>query len=217
MATDSDLIQQILGDQYAMFYCANFDWRNLVPMRTLASCVDTVNQALHQYGRQLKSWPLGPAYKAAQLVRASVIYQNLHKEFIRKPFLCYRQQNQWILNSGDTRLMALTQAQDSRSVSVLITCVISDIDQYRDYTRILSTEQLIRYTGFSIDTTTVLATASAPGSPYAMSWFEIGDDSTAHHLHDFEQRIQMMQNYLDQKPVDFRFDQSWLAQQISWK
>lgn len=209
-----DLIQQHLGGQYAMFFCEEFAWQKLIPTQTWDQCLSTVNLALRQHGRVLSKWPTGLANNAAKLVRVSVIHQNLSREFIRKPFLVYEKNNQWILNVGDTRLMALAAASDPRPVSVLLTCRTNEVEKYTNWTRITDTKSLLEITGFP--TGQVLVTPSSPESDFAFEWFEIGDSTTSHHLHDQQQRLNMMQQYLDQQPQNFQFGKDWLLKGINW-
>ena len=70
-----DIIQQVLGTQYAMFYCDKFDCAKLTPLQTLSMCIDTVNAALRQHGNTLDQWSEFFQNRAAKLVRANYIYQ----------------------------------------------------------------------------------------------------------------------------------------------
>jgi hypothetical protein len=49
-----------------------------------------------------------------------------------------------------------------------------------------------------------------------VTWLEIGDNSTAKHLHDINQKLNMMQQYLDQQADNFEFNISWAKQPIKW-
>jgi hypothetical protein len=54
-----------------------------------------------------------------------------------------------------------------------------------------------------------------PGTNQAIEWLEIGDNTTAHHLHSVDQRVAMMQNYMDQNP-DAVFSTEWARSYINW-
>ena len=59
-------------------------------------------------------------------------------------------------------------------------------------------------------------TPAEPQSDYPVDWLEFGDTTTAHHLHDYQQRLDMMQRYLDQQYDDYRFEPNWLDRKITW-
>lgn len=211
-----DSIQQVLGHQYAMFYCNKFDCARLTPIQTLSTCIATVNSALMQYGKNLNTWSEFCKNEAAKLVRANVIYQKLHTEPIRKPILVHRENSKFVVDCGDTRLMALNQLPKPVSVSVIITCSIDSADQYQHWTRIRNVADLSACTGFVLDSSKVQTVRASPGADYALCWLEFGDQSTAHHLHDPQQRLNMMQHYLDQQLENYCFDQAWLLKDIKW-
>ena len=211
-----DTIQQVLGDQYAMFYRSNVSSNQLVPLQTLAQCIGTVNQALHTHGRNLSTWPNQPANRVCKLVRAHVIYHRLSIDPIRKPILVHREHDQFIVDCGDTRLMALHQLPAPIPVSVILTCQVDAIDHYQTWTRIHNVQDLSACTGFSLNSDKVKTALAKPGADYALCWLEFGDYSTSHHLHDTQQRLNMMQHYLDQQPGEFCFDEAWLLKEINW-
>lgn len=213
-----DIIQQVLGDQYAMFYHSGIDSSQLVPCQTLSQCIHSVNQALDTHGRDLGTWPGWLRDRIAKLVRAHVIYQRLPIESIRKPILVHRAHDQFIVDCGDTRLIALTQLPQSVTVSVLLTCRINATDQYQHWTRIHNVEDLGACTGLALNSKPdqIKVTKTLPDCDYALCWIEFGDYSTSHHLHDPQQRLNMMQHYLDQQSEDFQFNNSWLLKEINW-
>jgi hypothetical protein len=211
-----DAIQQVLGTQYAMFYCDKFDRSLLTPVQTLCQCIATANTALKEHGKNLSSWPEFFQNRIAKLVRANVICQRLHQEPIRKPILAHKENDKFIVDCGDTRLMALSQLSDPVTVSVIITCRANSADQYQHWTRIHNVADLSACTGFELESRKVKTTTVASELDYALCWLEFGDHSTAHHLHDPQQRLHMMQHYLDQQSEDFQFDESWISKEINW-
>ena len=211
-----DIIQQVLGHQYAMFYCNKFDCAQLTPVQTLSACIATVNTALIDYGKNLNCWSEFYKNQAAKLVRASAIYQKLHVEPIRKPILAHREKDKFVVDCGDTRLMALNQLPNPTTVSVIITCSIDQEGQYQDWTRIHNISDLSACTGFDLDSSKVQTVRAEPDADYALCWLEFGDNSTSHHLHDPQQRLNMMQHYLDQQSENYCFDESWILKEISW-
>ena len=204
-------IEQALGDQYLMFYNAAWPAEELHPVCTLPECVDRVNRELRQQGRNIGTW--NNKYEVARLLRANWIYQRLGTEPIRKPILTHFQDNKLIVDCGDTRLMSLSLLIDPGEVSVVCTVEKKHADQFADWTPVHTNRDLIRVTEFGRDADILVR----GGTDCAIEWLEIGDKTTAHHLHDVDRRIAMMQNYLGQQPADFAFSVDWARNYINWE
>jgi hypothetical protein len=70
--------------------------------------------------------------------------------------------------------------------------------------------------GLDTGSAAIYYTPADPDKNYAVSWLEVGDNSTATHLHDIRQKLNMMQQYLDQQTDNFEFSISWAKQPIEW-
>jgi hypothetical protein len=205
-------IQQALGTQYLMFYHAAWPADLLTPGCTIEQSVKIVNCELKYNSRDLMSWPAMKQDEAARLMRANWIYQRLGVEPIRKPVLTHWHNEQHIVDCGDTRLMALNLLLDPGTVSVVATVPAEHADQFSDWDPVRNNQDLIQVTGF--DSTAKILVRS--GDTQAIEWLEIGDHTTAHHLHSVDQRVIMMQNYLNQQPGDFEFSVDWARNYINW-
>jgi hypothetical protein len=171
---------------------------------------------LQLHGVVLSAWPAGLQDEVARLLWVNKFYQDLHREPIRKPILVHQQQEQYIVDCGDTRLMTLQLAGDAATVSVVITCLATAADQYREWQSITCDQDLIRLTGFDPDNASILVTRTPPGSDHALEWLEIGDASTVHHLHSIDLRISMMQRYLSTQDTNFEFSSDWARSAVDW-
>ena len=205
-------IQQALGTRYLMFYHAAWPVDLLIPGCTIEQSVKIVNFELKYNSRDLVSWPAMKQDEAARLMRANWIYQRLGVEPIRKPVLTHWHDGQHMVICGDTRLMALNLLLDPGTVGVVTTATTDQADQFHDWDPVRTNQDLIRASGLS-DTAEVLI---RPGSEQAIEWLEIGDQTTAHHLHSVDQRVIMMQNYLNQQSRDFEFSVDWARSYINW-
>jgi hypothetical protein len=205
-------IEQALGDKYLMFYHAAWPVDLLTPVCTIERSVNIVNSELKYNNRNLMSWPAMKQDEAARLMRANWIYQRLGVEPIRKPVLTHWHSGQHIVDCGDTRLMALNLLLDPGTVGVAVTVPVEHADQFSDWDPIRTNQELIQVSGFS-DTAQVLI---RPGTEQAIEWLEIGDHTTAHHLHSVDLRVNMMQNYLTQQPANFVFSVDWARSYINW-
>jgi len=206
-------IQQALGTRYLMFYHAAWPVDLLTPGCTIEQSVKIVNSELKYNSRDLISWSAMKQDEAARLMRANWIYQRLGVEPIRKPVLTHWHLGQHIVDCGDTRLMALNLLLDPGTVSVVATVPAEHADQFNDWDPVRNNQDLIQVTGFG-NTANVLVRS---GTEQAIEWLEIGDHTTAHHLHSVDLRVSMMQNYLNQQPADFEFSVDWARNYINWQ
>jgi hypothetical protein len=108
--------------------------------------------------------------------------------------------------------MALNLLLDPGTVGVAATVPAEYSGQFSDWDPIYNNQDLIRATGFG-NTAEVLV---RPGDTQAIEWLEIGDHTTAHHLHSVAQRVSMMQNYLNQQYANFEFSVDWARSYINW-
>jgi hypothetical protein len=205
-------IEQSLGDQWAMFYHPQWPVKDLLPVCTLEDSVERVNHQM-QHNRDLKTW--NPAFQdeAARLLWVNWIYQRLGTEPIRKPVLVHEHNGTLMVDCGDTRLMSVKLLSNPGSVSVIITVPKECSDQYADWQQIYNNQDLRQVTGFGTSANILLRQATGD---YAVEWLEIGDHTTAHHLHNVDQRVDMMQCYINKQPNDFKFSVDWAKTSIDW-
>ena len=211
-----DQITKMLGERYAMFYHAGMSIQELSPMQTLDKSIEIVNTHMNQYRRNLFSWEPGLQDEISRLVNVNWIYQKLLFEPIKKPILVYQQDCKYHVICGDTRLMALNLCSAPPQVSVVITTPRESVSEFLDWIPIASDAELIGHVGLDPGSAAIYYTPADADKNYAVSWLEIGDNSTAMHLHDINQKLNMMQQYLDQQPSDFEFSMSWAKQPIKW-
>jgi rRNA processing protein Krr1/Pno1 len=109
--------------------------------------------------------------------------------------------------------MSLNLLIDPGTVSVVVTVPLDRVEHYHNWHRIYTNRDLVRATGFGRGANIALRSAN---SNYAIEWLEIGDHTTAHHLHDVDQRISMMQRYIDTQQDTFEFSVDWARSYINW-
>lgn len=211
-----DQITHMLGERYAMFYCASMSVQELSPLQTLDKSIETVNTYMKQQGRNLYAWEPGLQDEISRLVNVNWIYQKLPLEPIKKPILVHQENGKYLVDCGDTRLMALSLCSDPPQVSVVITTPCESAGEFLDWIAITSDAELIGHLGLDPESAAIYYTPTDADKNYAVSWLEIGDNSTATHLHDINQKLNMMQQYLDQQAGDFEFSISWAKQPIEW-
>jgi hypothetical protein len=217
MHKNSKELATALGNKYAMFYNPSILPTCLTPEKTIENSISRINQQLKLLGKNLNVWPRAHQNEITKLLRVNWLYQRLPIEPIRKPILVHKNHEKLCVDCGDTRLMALKLCKQITPVSVIITCLIDEVNSYANWQRIYTSQELTDCIGFDPDLTQIFFTTTPPQSTYAFTWFEIGDPSTKHHLHDCDQRVGMMQHYLDTQPCNFEFTVEWAKSRIDWQ
>jgi len=211
-----DQVTRMLGQHWAMFYRANMSIDQLTPGQTLDQTVQQVNAYMQEHGRDLAAWEPGLQDEIARLLNVNWIYQRLECEPIRKPILIHEELGRYRVDCGDTRLMALSLCKQPPLVSVVITTVKERGKDFVAWTEIKTDQELIECLGMHAESTQIRFTPNDIDKDYAVSWLEIGDASTATHLHDIDKKLSMMQRYLDQQDHSFKFSTAWAQQEIAW-
>ena len=98
------------------------------------------------------------------------------------------------------------------TVSVVVVLPISQVREYSNWRQIHTNRDLVRATGFGLGANIALRVNNAG----RIEWLEIGDHTTSHHLHDVDQRIAMMQRYVDTREDTFEFSIDWARSYINW-
>ena len=205
-------IEQSLGAQWAMFYHPQWPVEDLLPVCTLEDSIERVNHQLRR-NRDLTTWDPAFQDEAARLLWVNWIYQRLGTEPIRKPVLVHEHDDTLMVDCGDTRLMSLKLLLDPGTVGVVVTVPKERSDRYIDWQQIYTNKDLITATGFRSDAGILLRQATGD---YAIEWLEIGDQTTTHHLHNVDQRVAMMQSYINEQPIHFEFSTDWAKSAIAW-
>lgn len=111
-----------------------------------------------------------------------------------------------VVDCGDTRLMALGLQHEPATVSVLTTCRHQHNDKFVTWQEICCESELFALLGFDPDSAHLLYTSTPLDTPWAVSWLEVGDGTTSHHLHDTRACLDTL-THLDLG--QFRFTPEW--------
>lgn len=209
----SDIISECLNNRWAMFYIPQMPITELTSGQTLEKSIEIVNQTIAHLGKNLYQWPAGMQDEICRLLWVNWIYSRLNNEPIRKPILTHYSDNKFYVDCGDTRLMSLKLQNPLAQVQVVVTCKNDDRDHFSTWTRINNSDELRSLAGFGPGAV-ILAT---PAEDWCLYWLEIGDQTTSHHLHSIDQRLEMMQRYLNQQLETFKFSTDWAKSSIDWE
>ncbi len=214
-----DKIQNALGSQYLMFFHPAVPSDQFSPMLDLNCCLHQINRAIDIWGNRVSSWPSWEAKReAAKLVHASWIYQNLSTEPIRKPLLVHRLRNGLLkVDCGDTRMIAIELLAQKLLIPAATTCSHEHAHYFADWWPIASDRELLYATGLWANYhCRVQITSSNQNKDIAFDWLGISSPLTRHHMHDADQRVRMLENFLGTKDPGFRFDQHNARECIDW-
>jgi hypothetical protein len=208
-------IESVLGQDYLMFYHPGLPVSKFTPVQGLEQCVEISNHLLGLYGRQFDQWDPRHHDTIARIMNANWICNRLSVEPIRKPIVVHQQDHKFIVDCGDTRIIALSSLPNPPLLSAVITVRKSQAKEFSDWQAVTTNQDLVSLCGFDAETTTILFTPEAD-QDWCISWLEIGDRSTSHHLHSVPDRVAMLQRYLNTQPKNFCFSKDWICEPIDW-
>jgi hypothetical protein len=140
------------------------------------------------------------------------IYQRLSQEPIRKPILVHLDHNDLVVDCGDTRLMALSLVAEPTAVAVVAVAEKDQQHWFQDWQPVLTNQDLVQLSKFS-PTAHVMVNVDHSGK---ITWLEIGDQTTSHHLHNIDHRVALIQSWINYQASDFRFSKEWARCAIDW-
>jgi hypothetical protein len=200
-----DQVQLLLAPDYHMWYHPSIRTDHLSPVLSLTEAMYRANQLLEMSPDPRNLTDLQQDC-VARMVRVRWIYHNLDRMPIRKPILAHLDRGRLIVDCGDTRLMALSLLPSLSTVSVLITARSDQRHEFAGWQQITGQVQLFDLLDLDPQSAHLFYTRTDAGTPWAVSWLEIGDNSTNHHLHDTRLCIDMLCQELT---AGFRFSSTW--------
>lgn len=198
-----------LGQQWCLLYSPAQPINSLIPGQTTQQTIDWVNHCLMTQGPEISQWRWGDQNQAAKLVRINWIYQRLDHEPIRKPLVI--DQHRRVL-CGDTRLASVGLGTSVVTLAVLMSVPSEHRNNFADWQTVANEQELISVCGFKPGAQVLFRVGDQ-----GLDWLEIGDATTAHHLHDQDLRVKMLHRYLQTQPPQFRFDLDWCRSCIDWQ
>ena len=156
----------------------------------------------------------GELSELARILRVNWMTKDLdHCGRIMKPILCEVTAFNLVVIQGDTRLMAVEMCPQIHTAPVLVSADRNWISMFQGWTEIQCSDQLTDLLGFESGCAIFRDDA---GPADRLNWIEFNTPQTQHHLHDENQRVEMILRYLSQQPSDFRFTRAWCRCKIDW-
>jgi len=169
------------------------------PLMTLDRLLEVANRNLDDRA--------GIGFHEVMIMRLNWIVNDLKSNPMRKPIVV---DQDWRTIVGDTRLMALDVLSGHVYVPVLIKT------QQSQGILINNIAQLQQILGFDEHSTVSWQPGESDLFCDPISWFDIGDESTARHWLDEGAAAVVMDRYLNAQEGDFRFTRAWCSEPVDW-
>lgn len=179
------------------------------PVLDLNNCLRIANCAL----KNLNDLHDGEKNILAKLVRLNWIIHDLDNNPLIKPFVVKWRPPFFEIATGDTRAMALEFHPEIQSVSCVLSIKQSHCENFSNWTLVKDVEHLARLLDLKA---TDIMFDQQDYTQQELNWMEFGYASSAHHMHNEQQRLEMILNYLKQQPKNFQFDLAWLREPKNW-
>jgi hypothetical protein len=190
---------------FSLYYNPFVPVKSIVPEMTVELLLETANQAKEKI--HPTAWDLN---LLANLVRLNWMIQDLKYGFIYKPLLV--KQNLEVL-TGDTRMMAISFHSHIEDVPCVLTVPSSYQVDTTHWIPIKSINHLSELTGVAEQD---ILFNDVDWTKQQLSWIEFAMPNTEHHMHDQQQRENMILEYLKHQDDAFVFSRDWLADPIDW-
>ena len=169
---------------------------------------------LCNYTINKKDYDLDPGAdtELARIVRVNFIYNDLKKNRLKiiKPLFLEASAFGLITVQGDTRLMA-AELCGITQVSCLAQIPVFVQGLFKDWVQVENVKHLSQLTNFDITEIQIRYQENKN-----IDQIEFSSATTAHHMHDFDQRLRMIKNYIKQQPKTFEFSREWCRLPINW-
>lgn len=187
--------------KYSLFFKEQVGLDLLKPVLNFYQMLHQLNQALGIDRKDLIDLDKNLLAKA---VRINWVAKDLQTSPIYKPMLV---EANYTLNTGDTRYHALRFVPHINHVMCLMRANVAPDSSWVEVTSKQHLAQLLNMSEDDI-------IHNLPWEDETFEWLEFALPETEHHLHIESDRLQMMFDYLDSMPDDFKFTKEWFATPI---
>ena len=196
--------------EHDLFYHPAFPINGITPCINLNQLIRLCNYTIKKTTSDLDP---GAENELARIVRVNFIYNNLldTKLKIVKPLFLEVNGFNLITVQGDTRLMAADLC-GIITVPCLIEVPLMYQNLFSGWISVKDINHLSELTGFDPVEINIRYQENKK-----IEWIEFSAVSTAHHMHDFDQRLRMIKNYINQQPKSFSFSREWCQTPMNWQ
>lgn len=192
---------------YCLLYHGSIPVTNIVPVLNVDQLLEQTNIIIKQ-----KNCNPGGNNLLAKLVRLNWMVNDLKSSPIYKPILTVLRQGNLVTATGDTRLQAIELLPNITHIACLASIPINMQENFKYWDLVDNKQTLASYLNTNINDIIV----NQDWNIHELDWIEFSFDETSNHMHDEDQRLRMIYNYLDRQPKDFRFTRKWLQTLVNW-
>jgi hypothetical protein len=194
---------------YHLFYNPAAPINGIVPLINLSQLIRLCNYTIKKTAQDLDP---GAENELARIVRVNFMYNDLQKNRLKiiKPLFLEASGFNLLTVQGDTRLMAADLC-GLTTITCLIKVPLTYQNLFPGWILVQDINHLSKLTGFDPAEIEIKGQENKN-----IEWIEFSSVSTAHHMHDFDQRLRMIKNYIKQQPKTFEFSREWCQLPINW-
>lgn len=214
--SDSDILfKSQHGGQHCLFYAPAVPIADIARQTSLQGLCDWANQQISQHGRTAFTADPARHYDAANLVKINQMVHSVARHGSVKPMLLhYTGALPYSTGTGDTRLRAIERLPTVTHVSAIISTHRRHQPAFKHHQEI---HTLADFAGcFGVDRGQFLIRLTDCQAPYGLDWYEYVLDDPAVSVPDWDFCLRAIQNYINHRPGDWRFEPSWFDLEIDW-
>ena len=197
---------------YCLLYHPNMPLHYVTPVLKLDGLIAEINQVLTIPRNEHTA---GHCNNLARAVRVNWMVEDLKYNRIVKPLVLNLRYFMLTTITGDTRLQAAELSPHITSMSALLTIKEYYREQFPDWEVVQDINHLAEM--MKIPANKILFPEGVDNwTDQELDWIEFDLQETSTHMHDEDQRLRMMYNYLDTQDADFQFTQEWFQTLIDW-
>jgi hypothetical protein len=194
---------------YHLFYNPVAPINGIVPLINLSQLIRLCNYTMKKTAQDLDP---GAENELARIVRVNFMCNNLLKNKLKiiKPLFLEANGFSLITVQGDTRLMA-AELCGLTTVACLVKVPLTYQNLFPGWILVKDVNHLSQLTNFDVTEIQIRYQENKN-----IDQIEFSSATTAHHMHDFDQRLRMIKNYIKQQPKTFEFSREWCRLPINW-
>jgi hypothetical protein len=197
------------NQSYCLLYNPQFEINSITPVINLDQLIGLCNYTVSRTEHDLDP---GAENELARILRLNWIYNDLQANCLKivKPLFLSLQAFNLVTVQGDTRLMAANLCHLTR-VPCLVSVPVFYKDLFANWTVVENIQHLGQLTNFDPEEIVITCTSNQ-----LIDNIDYNSAKTSHHMHDFDQRLRMIKNYLKTQTTQFKFSKSWCRERIDW-
>lgn len=202
------------SENYSVFY-STVKLDQLCPTQTLTRTIELGNQYIDNF-RSNSIIPDFAYNELARLIWLNWMYDHFKTNTIVKPILIHQHNNNFIVDCGDTRIMAMSLHNNFIDLPVLLTIKNNFAQQFGKWLKIESNNQLFSLLDLDHLQSNLIIQKTKADDTHAWCWYDISTEINGQHWRNEPLRLKTLKNYLNTCEKHFEFTENWIRSSIHW-